>query len=374
MREKINSKKNHLKKTIYIVGSNGLPVRYGGWDMFLDNFTKTLSRDYKIFVYTSIFESVKGLKSHNGAFIKLVPLKANGFQSIFYDFFTMLDASFRGADYILVLGYPGGIFFPIFKLFKSKVILNPDGVEWQRSKFGNLTKFFLKLSEKIGTMYADKVIADNKVIADDLLKKHGVVSKVIEYGADHSSQVDLRNSTASKYSIKKNNYAFKVCRIVPENNIRMILEEFSKTKYKLLLIGNWKNSKFGIDLRKEYSDCQNLSLLDPIYDQEELDELRSNCRLYIHGHSVGGTNPSLVEAMYLGLPCLVFDVNYNRETTEEAAKYFKTSVEFQNALKILWESDELLYSMSKKLKNIALRRFEWKEIIMKYKYLIENIS
>lgn len=105
-----------------------------------------------------------------------------------------------------------------------------------------------------------------------------------------------------------------------------------------------------------------------------MDELRSNCRLYIHGHSVGGTNPSLVEAMYLGLPCLVFDVNYNRETTEEAAKYFKTSVEFQNALKILWESDELLYSMSKKLKNIALRRFEWKEIIMKYKYLIENIS
>ena len=261
----------------------------------------------------------------------------------------------------------------IFKLFKSKVILNPDGVEWQRSKFGNLTKFFLKLSEKIGTMYADKVIADNKVIADDLLKKHGVVSTVIEYGADHSSQVDLRNSTASRYSIKKNNYAFKVCRIVPENNIRMILEEFSKTKYKLLLIGNWKNSKFGIDLRKEYSDCQNLSLLDPIYDQEELDEL-SNCRLYIHGGTASRNKSFFGRGNVSRVTCLVFDVNYNRETTEEAAKYFKTSVEFQNALKILWESDELLYSMSKKLKNIALRRFEWKEIIMKYKYLIENIS
>ena len=205
---------------------------------------------------------------------------------------------------------------------------------------------------------SDKVIADNKVIADDLLKKHGVV-----YGywvwRWSSSQVDLRNSTASRYSIKKNNYTFKVCRIVPENNIRMILEEFSKTKYKLLLI-KWKNNKLVLIQRIQW--LSKFIFINPIYDQEELDELRSNYRLYIHGHSVGGTNPSLVEAMYLGLPCLVFDVNYNRETTE-ATEYFKTSVEFQNALKILWESDELLYSMSKKLKNIALRLLNGKKLL-----------
>ena len=109
--------KNKIKKSIYIVGTNGLPVRYGGWDMLLHHLTLSLSEDYEIYVYTSKFEALEGIKVHNGATIKLVPLKANGLQSIFYDFFTMLDASIRGADYILVLGVSGGIFFPLFRFF-----------------------------------------------------------------------------------------------------------------------------------------------------------------------------------------------------------------------------------------------------------------
>lgn len=365
------SKKNR-KKTIYIVGTNGLPVRYGGWDMLLHHFTLALSEDYEIYVYTSSFEALKGVKQHNGAFIRSVPLKANGLQSIIYDFVTMLDASIRGADHILVLGVSGGIFFPFFKLFKSNVILNPDGAEWKRSKFGGFVKSFLKLSEKIGVKYADKVITDNKVISHELLEDYAVHSSVIEYGGDHSCATALGEKNASLYSIDQENYAFKVCRIVPENNIRMILEAFSKTKYRLLLLGNWNNSKFGVDIRAEYSGYANLSLLDPIYDQRALDELRSNCKIYIHGHSVGGTNPSLVEAMHLGLPCLVYDVNYNRETTEDCAEYFSSQSELSEALPRLWESKEHLDSIREGLLAVAKRRYLWSDIITKYRCVIEN--
>ena len=202
--------KNNRKKTIYIVGTNGLPVRYGGWDMLLHHFTLTLSEDYDIYVYTSSFETKKGIKKHNGAFVRSVPLKANGLQSIIYDFVTMLDASIRGADHILVLGVSGGIFFPLFKLFKSSVILNPDGAEWKRSKFGGFVKLFLKLSEKIGVKYADKVISDNKVISHDLFNDYEVRSSIIEYGGDHSSPTALDRITALQYCIDQNNYAFKV--------------------------------------------------------------------------------------------------------------------------------------------------------------------
>lgn len=364
--------KKNRRKTIYIVGTNGLPVRYGGWDMLLHHFTLALSEDYDIYVYTSSFEALKGVKKYNGAFVRLVSLKANGLQSIIYDFVSMLDASIRGADHILVLGVSGGIFFPVFKLFKPSVILNPDGAEWKRSKFGGFVKRFLKLSEKIGVKYADKVISDNKVIFDDLLNDYGVRSSVIEYGGDHSCPTALDGKTALRYSIDQNSYAFKVCRIVPENNIRMILEAFSKTKYRLLLIGNWNNSKFGVDIRAEYSGYTNLSLLDPIYDQRALDELRSNCKIYIHGHSVGGTNPSLVEAMHLGLPCLVYDVNYNRETTEDCAEYFSSQSELSDALVRLWESKEHLDSVRERLLAVAKRRYRWSDIITKYRYVIEN--
>ncbi len=365
------SKDNKAKKTIYIVGTNGLLVRYGGWDMLLHHLTLILSKDYEIYVYTSMFEALKGVKEHNGASIKVLPLKANGIQSIFYDFFAMMDASICRADHILVLGVSGGFFFPLFKFFKSKVILNPDGAEWKRSKFGSAVKRFLKLSERLGVAYADKVISDNRIIADDVMNDYGVRSSVVEYGGDHVCSVRLSNGTADLYNIKAKDYAFKVCRIVPENNIAMILKAFSETNYKLIVIGNWSNSQFGVNTRNQFSKYSNLKLLDPIYDQQALDELRSNCKLYIHGHSVGGTNPSLVEAMYLGLPCLVYDVNYNRETTEDCAEYFSSESDVYKALDRLWDSDNHLSSISLKLQEIAKRRYCWEEIVEKYRLVFE---
>lgn len=361
-----------IKKTIYIVGTNGLPVRYGGWDMLLHNFTLTLSKEYDIHVYTSSFEAIEGIKSHNGAKIDLIPFKANGFQSIIYDFVSMLHASFKRADYILVLGVSGGIFFPIFKLFNSKVILNPDGAEWKRTKFNKFVKNFLKLSEKIAVKFSDKVITDNKVMSQDIMNSYNVDSSVIEYGGDHVKKISLSNATASYFNIKSNNYAFKVCRIVPENNIEMILEAFSKTQFKLILIGNWKNSQFGIDIRKKYLKNKNLLLLDPIYDQEKLDELRSNCRVYIHGHSVGGTNPSLVEAMHLGLPCLIYGVSYNVETTESCAEYFLSEKDILTSLPKLWDNEELINLIGSSMLQIAKKRYLWSSIISKYKNVIES--
>lgn len=360
------------KKSLYIVGTNGIPVRYGGWDKLLEHLTLQLSSDYKIVVYTSSYEAVPNLKEHNGAQIKTIPFKANGIQSIIYDFVSMLHASFSRADYILVLGVSGGVFFPFFKLFKSKILLNPDGAEWKRSKFGNITKSFLKLSEKVSIKFADEIIADNEIISQDLKMQYGIESTVIEYGADHVSAKFLKPETKKLYEIEDKQYAIKVCRIVPENNIEMILSAFSKTSYKLLLIGNWENSQFGIKMRNKYKKHKNLSLLDPIYNQDQIDELRSNCRLYVHGHSVGGTNPSLVEAMFLGLPSLVFDVNYNLETTNNYAEYFSTENQLNAILVEIWDNKTRLKDIGKNLFSVASNRYKWDSIIKKYRLVIDK--
>jgi glycosyltransferase involved in cell wall biosynthesis len=173
----------------------------------------------------------------------------------------------------------------------------------------------------------------------------------------------------AEYPFLKLPYAFKVCRIEPENNVGTVLEAFSQLpKYTLVVVGNWKNSAYGIALREQYKAFSNLILLDPIYDQRTLDALRGNAMVYIHGHSAGGTNPSLVEAMYLGLPVLAYGVSYNRTTTEHKALYFKDD----NDLKWLIENTSVpeLKALGETMGAVAQRRYTWKRIAEHYRLLI----
>lgn len=356
------------KKTVGIVGTNGLPGRYGGWDQLLNHLTILLRDRFSFVVYTSSFNAEDGVKEVNGAKLKIIKLKANGIQSIPYDILSMIHAALK-YDILLILGTSGCIFLPVIKLFGKKVILNPDGAEWKRGKWSKPAQWFLKISEKFGVKYADVVITDNKIIQNYVFSTYGIDSELIEYGGDNANYVSISDETQKKYGIEPNKYAFKVCRIEPENNIDMILEAFKESSQKLILIGNWNFSAYGKNLRIQYAEYKNLLLLDPIYEQKQLDELRGNCGLYIHGHSVGGTNPSLVEAMNLGLCCIVYNVDYNIETTENSAIYFKSKEELQEIL-LNYENKKIDTDFfKKKMLEIAKRRYLWKIIVEKYAQL-----
>lgn len=156
-------------------------------------------------------------------------------------------------------------------------------------------------------------------------------------------------------------FAFTVCRIEPENNIHIILKAFSEIQMMpLVIVGNWKYCKYGKELYQQYSSFDGINLYDPIYDNEKLNILRGHCSLYLHGHSCGGTNPSLVEAMYLGLPIAAFNVNFNRETTENKALYFDDSEDLKRIISSV-TLDELK-ELGNKMKEIADRRYTWKRI------------
>jgi glycosyltransferase involved in cell wall biosynthesis len=350
---------------VAIIGTNGLPGRYGGWDQLLNHLTLYLKEKYSVIVYTSSYDAVKGLKEYNGAKLKIVPLKANGMQSVFYDAISLFHAAIH-YDILLVLGTSGCIFLPVIKLFKKKVILNPDGQEWKRGKWSKPVKKFLMISERFGIKYANVIISDNKKIQEYLDETYSRESVLIEYGGDNASYIPLSQKTIEKYSIEPLKYAFKVARIEPENNIGLILEAFKSLKMDLVLVGNWNFSKYGKNIRQKYLNYPNLKLIDPIYEQECIDELRSNCGVYIHGHSVGGTNPGLVEAMNLGLFCVVYNVEYNIETTENKAIYFSNISDLQRIIK-QFENNELDVPFYRvKMKEIAKRRYSWDIIVKKY--------
>jgi glycosyltransferase involved in cell wall biosynthesis len=171
-----------------------------------------------------------------------------------------------------------------------------------------------------------------------------------------------------EYSFCEKPYAITVCRIEPENNVHLVLEAFSRqTAMPLVTVGNWKNSGYGLALLQEYTRFTHIHLLDPIYDPEKINALRSYSSLYVHGHSAGGTNPSLVEAMFLGLPIFAFDCVYNRYTTENQCVYWSTVDELYNYLtQYNWLK---LDSIGKNMKVIAEHRYRWDTIVSKYEAL-----
>ena len=186
------------------------------------------------------------------------------------------------------------------------------------------------------------------------------------------TSVESMQGDHERFPFLKSPYTVKVCRIEPENNVHMVLEAFARMKNEnLVIVGNWKNSAYGKSLVSKYGGYNNIFLLDPIYDQRLIDLLRGSAKLYIHGHSAGGTNPSLVEAMNLKLPVLTFDVSYNKTTTEGKASYFKTAEDIE--LFMRKSSMEKLRENTFAMKEIADRRYQWKIIAFKYNALIQEV-
>jgi glycosyltransferase involved in cell wall biosynthesis len=356
-------------KRISVIGTVGLPASYGGWETLVDNITTKLRGEFEFVVYCSSKEYEYKKKEHNGAKLVYIPLKANGAQSIAYDIFSMIHAIFSG-NIFLILGVSGCIFLPFLKLLsRNTIITNIDGIEWKRGKWGRFAKWFLKLSERFAVKCSDIVITDNKAIYDYVKAEYNVESVVIAYGGDQAKNIiltkEIIESKSSLYPFLKGEYSFKVCRIEPENNLDIILEAFSKCpETPLVIIGNWNNSLYGKKLKQSYQGYQHIYLLDPIYDKNELDTIRSNAKLYVHGHSVGGTNPSLVEAMSLGLPIAAYDVSYNRESTHNEAVFFKNSDELVDLVNNV--SDNLLIQLGKDMRSLAEDNYTWKEISSKY--------
>lgn len=353
-------------KKVAIIGTVGVPAKYGGFETLVENLVgEHCSADVKYTVFCSGKAYPTRLKTYKNARLKYVPLHANGMQSIFYDIWSLVRTVGRGYDVVLILGVSGCAFLPLFRLlFRKKVIVNIDGLEHKRDKWGKLARKFLRMSERIAVRYADVVIADNKVIQDYVTETYHKPSVMIAYGGDHAVvHVDPARGREilDRFGIGAKTYACTICRIEPENNCHLILEAFSKTDIPLVFIGNWDVSAYGRELKTEYGKFGNIQIVDPVYDKEQLFVLRGQCRFYIHGHSAGGTNPSLVEAMFCGAPVLAFDVGYNRETTGHKALYWKNPEDLIS----LAEKGTVDYVLDNQDK-FANDHYTWQKIVRQY--------
>jgi glycosyltransferase involved in cell wall biosynthesis len=332
---------------VSIIGTVGVPACYGGFETLVENLLDDNEKDKDITVYCSSKSYSEKISSYKNAKLHYVPLNANGAQSIPYDIWSLCHAVWKSTDNILLLGVSGAICLPLIRLFSNvRIVTNIDGLEWKRAKWNSLIKKFLKFSERLAVKYSDVVVADNAAIADYVKSEYNVSSEVIAYGGDHAIVNDL--------NLSDDGYALALCRIEPENNVELILEAFSQTDKALKFIGNWENSEFGQAMKAKYDQFENIEIINPIYDIEVLFEIRKKCNLYVHGHSAGGTNPSLVEMMHFKKNIIAFDCNYNRASTENKAEFFLNT----EKLAELVESSEVIDNAST-MQEIAERRYTW---------------
>lgn len=357
-----------MNKRVAIIGTMGVPAKYGGFETLVENIigeNATPGIEYTIFCSSKSYSERPSF--YKGARLKYINLKANGAQSTLYDIISMIWCWFKGFDTVVILGVSGCLFLPVFRLFyHKKLVINIDGLEHKREKWGNFTKKFLLLSEKMAVRYADVVIADNKGIQDYVTETYNKPSALIAYGGDHvlrDISEEKQQKILGEYGLKPDDYAFTVCRIEPENNCHLILEAFAQSGKKILFVGNFNHSEYAKALKAKYENYPNILIHNAIYDLDVLYALRSNCKWYIHGHSAGGTNPSLVEAMHFGRNILAFDVIYNRETTQNKAYFWKNIEE----LKVLIEDGSL--SCGKVMKEVAQKEYIWKRIAEQYEAL-----
>lgn len=311
------------------IGSAGIPNRYGGFESFLEHCAPAIaSLGHQVIVtcderlYTE-----RGLK-FKGVDRIFLSIPANGGWSIVHDLIAFFRV-FLKSSHIVVLGVSGGFWFPLFRLAcdltNKRLLVNIDGVEWRRTKFSPGKRFLLRVLDSLAQISAHHVIYDSEALRDFLLKGVDKKASCIAYPGDHVQR--LANVSQKPCT------ALTVCRIEPENNLELLIEGALLSRIKsYTIVGNWEHSQYSRSLRNRYSGDRRLNLIDPIYDPNKLALLRESCSFYIHGHSVGGTNPSLVEMLFYDCTLLCYDVPFNRNTAGGCASYFKTPESLAAAL------------------------------------------
>lgn len=350
---------------IAIVGIVGVPASYGGLETLAENLLD--NEDHEFTIYCSSLHYACKMKTYKNSRLVYFPISANGIFGVLYDFVCLIHSVFTNHKKILVLGVSSAPLFKILKFFSPtlQIIVNIDGLEWRREKWGVLAKLYLRFATWLAIKHSDKVIADNDAISEFVTFRYGAQTEMIAYGGDHALVGSEKADILSKISLLKR-YSLSVCRIEPENNVSIILEAFKQSGENIIFIGNWDSSDYGKSLHDFYSKCTNITLLHPIYCADSLYTYRKNCALYLHGHSVGGTNPSLVEIMHFGCPIIAFDCVFNRSTLENHGGYFH-SVE-----SLLSQVEKYLTSKDIDVfREIASRRYTWDKIRDQYLSLFD---
>lgn len=362
---------------IAFVSTRGIPNNYGGFEQFAEYISVGMAqRGHEVVVYSPKFHPYQE-STYKGVRIKHIyspeTWMGSSVGSFFYDFASLRDALKKeDFDIIYEAGYtsiiPAYIWFNVKKRKRPIFTTNMDGLENKRSKFSPMVRRFLDWEEKMAVKYSHYLIADNMGIHDYYKEKYGKESKFLAYGADIHD--DFKAEYLEEFGLKSEEYYILIARLEPENNIVMAIEGYLHSKENgrrpLIVVGK-TNTPHGKELVEKYGNERNVEFVGGIYDFKKLDSVRHFSKAYFHGHSVGGTNPSLLEAMAAGCFIFAHDNIFNRAVLKENAFYYPSAdkvTEYFNRIDTIAEGSKIQYTA----RNIEVIRneYSWESLIDKH--------
>lgn len=352
---------------IAILGSRGYPSTYGGYETLVRELARDwVERGIEVTVYCRERPPRKRAWTVDGVRCRWSPgIETVSLSTLSYGLTNHLDASIRKFDAALIVNIANGYFLPLMNLSRIPCAINTDGIEWERGKWGTLARTVFRRGADASARFADVLVADSKVIASYWEETFGVRSEFIPYGAPVLE--DPGTERVEELGLEPGGYRLVVARMVPENNVDLALDGLTTTEGENVIVGTGKG---GTPLERRLADLDRdgkIRWLGHVSDQEKLTQLWANCGLYLHGHSVGGTNPSLLQAMGAGAPVLALDTVYNREVIDNPGQLYPDDAEGLTAAIERAQADPALRrDWAERGQATVAERYSWPDVSERY--------
>jgi glycosyltransferase involved in cell wall biosynthesis len=360
---------------IALVGTRGVPARYGGFETCVEEVGRRLvARGHEVVVYCRAQEnSVRTEKEYLG--MQLVHLPAprkRTLETICHTGLSVGHILSHSVDAAIVFNAANSPWLPLLRLARIPVATHVDGLEWKRAKWGRWGRKYYRFAESMAVRWSDSLIADAVGIQDYYRTEFDASCELITYGAPLLDSGESRR--LAELNLEPGNYDLVVARFEPENHVDLIVGGFvsSSTQRPLVVVGSAPYAKRHTREIHSMGD-KRVQFLGGVWDQELLDQLYANARIYWHGHSVGGTNPSLLRAIGAGAATNAFDVTFNREVLGDSGRYFSTQAEVSELIAHADATPGDILKRGQAAMKIA-RQYDWDSVADGYEKLSYKLA
>lgn len=359
---------------IALIGTRGVPARYGGFETCVEEVGSRLAaRGHRVTVYCRPVDGEPILDEYAGMqLVQLPALKKRSLETLSHTGLSVLHLLRHRTDAAVVFNAANSPFLPLVRAARVPVATHVDGLEWRRAKWGGNGRRYYRAAESLSVRWSDALIADAQGIADYYRDEFGVPTEQIAYGAPIITGRDDHRIT--ELGLASREFHLVIARLEPENHVLEIVRGYtaSKARLPLVVVGSAPYADAYIASVHEAGDDR-VRFLGGVWDQDVVDDLYAHAFTYLHGHSVGGTNPSLLRAIGAGAPTIAFDVNFNREVVGEAGRYFDGPDTARAAIEAAEAYPDDTMQRGEALQKQATR-YDWDDVALRYEDLCRRLA
>lgn len=361
---------------IAVLGSRGFPSTYSGYETFIRHFVPhALAAGHEVVVYCRERQDGAREWRADGAICRATGgIESKSLSTLSFGLTSAWDVRSSGADVALVVNCASGFWLPLLRRAGIPTVVNVDGLEWERGKWNRLGKAVFRAGARMSARYADTVVADSTAIAEIWEREFGIRPSFVPYGAPIIE--DRASDRVAELGFPAGRYGLSVARLVPENNIEMTLdalERMGPDRPPWIIVGSAVGNSPLADRLGEIDPSAGIHWLGHISDQELLNQLWRNCGVYAHGHSVGGTNPSLLQAMGAGAPVVAYDTPFAREVLTDAGQYYSDPASLAVAISTVLGSAERRRRLSQLGQQRIEAAYTWSSVCDDYLSLLSEV-